>query len=715
MASRTKPCSADGNGILHILGSKYTIMVRSSFILAILVAFHFSATAQSFNISSSFPTDICFGSVTLQVDNPVAGYQYNWYVGSYHCDNATSVGASFPYAYGTSIQAYASGEFYCYGVPPGGGPWEISNNFINIRVLPGSVGSMLMPPPYSSSPVTCLSSVPLCIPTAFWQNFTTTIKWYRNNAIITGASSANYTATQSGWYKYSITSPCMTDYSDSVQVLIPSTLSTFSLSQPSPLCNFTNVTFTANNPVAGATYTWQVSQAGGTYLNVGTGSSFNYTVPSTTYINVRMVQVDNGCSRTTTAQTFQVTTLVASVTPSGTVSICSGSVALNATTNGTGIQWTKNGVDIPGATSSTYNVAATDPGVYAFRATGACNGYRTSNQVTVNQTSPSTPLVTATGPTTFCAGGSVTFNVAPTSGALFQWYKNSIAIQGATSSSLPVSASGSYYVQQTLSGGCVSNSNPVQVTINPLPSASIVANGATTFCAGGSVQLNANSGTGLSYQWKKNGINITGAVSNSYSATSTSTYKCMVTDLNGCSRASNSISVTVNPLPTATITALSNTQICQGDSVGLSASTNTGNIYQWKKYANIISGAILPVYYASTTGNFKCVVTNTFGCSRTSNIIGVNIVCREGLPIDEQDFSILYDEGSWIVNLQGSNEMESGCLMVFDLQGRKVSEFKIDMLHTRVQMETEIGTGLYVVQLLMGNQSLNKKIWIEKM
>jgi hypothetical protein len=48
--------------------------------------------------------------------------------------------------------------------------------------------------------------------------------------------------------------------------------------------------------------------------------------------------------------------------------------------------------------------------------------------------------------------------------------------------------------------------------------ATITPGGPLTFCSGGSVVLTANSGTGLTYQWKNNGSNISGATSVSYTA-----------------------------------------------------------------------------------------------------------------------------------------------------------------------------------------------------
>jgi oligosaccharide reducing-end xylanase len=47
--------------------------------------------------------------------------------------------------------------------------------------------------------------------------------------------------------------------------------------------------------------------------------------------------------------------------------------------------------------------------------------------------------------------------------------------------------------------------------VNAAPNASITPAGPTTFCSGGSVTLNANTGSGLSYQWLLNGNNISAA------------------------------------------------------------------------------------------------------------------------------------------------------------------------------------------------------------
>ena len=129
------------------------------------------------------------------------------------------------------------------------------------------------------------------------------------------------------------------------------------------------------------------------------------------------------------------------------------------------------------------------------------------------------------------------------------------------------------------------------LTVNALPTATITPATTTTFCQGGSVVLNANTGAGLTYQWRLNGTNITGATSSSYTANASGSYTVVVTNTSTCSATSTATVVTVNTLPTATITPATATTFCQGGSVVLNANTGSGLTYQWYNNATIISGA----------------------------------------------------------------------------------------------------------------------------
>ncbi|MBL0072245.1 MAG: hypothetical protein IPP34_10775 [Bacteroidetes bacterium] len=80
-------------------------------------------------------------------------------------------------------------------------------------------------------------------------------------------------------------------------------------------------------------------------------------------------------------------------------------------------------------------------------------------------------------------------------------YSNNIA--GANGHNYTATTAGKFKCEVTSPAGCSKSSSVIEVVVNPLPTATITAGGPTTFCAGGSVALNANTGTGLTYQWKK--------------------------------------------------------------------------------------------------------------------------------------------------------------------------------------------------------------------
>ena len=171
-------------------------------------------------------------------------------------------------------------------------------------------------------------------------------------------------------------------------------------------------------------------------------------------------------------------------------------------------------------TSSSINVSTT--GSYTVQVTNA-NGCQSAASVPIMVTEnvlPATPVITPGGPTTFCAGSSVTITSSPE--AMYLWST------GETNPGINVSTTGSYTVQVTDINGCQSaTSLPLIVTENALPAAPvIIAGGPTTFCEGGSVTL--SSSPGASYLWSSGSTNSNITVSTSGS------YTVQVTDANGC-------------------------------------------------------------------------------------------------------------------------------------------------------------------------------------
>ena len=153
-----------------------------------------------------------------------------------------------------------------------------------------------------------------------------------------------------------------------------------------------------------------------------------------------------------------------SITPGGPISFCQGgSVLLTATYSGASVQWKKNGTNIPGATSATYNV--TTKGNYSCVTTSAC-GTAESTPIFVNVIKNPNASISAGGPTTFCAGGSVVLTEIAVAGCTYQWYKGASPIAGATSLTYTATTSGNYKCRVTKAvTGCYKNSNAIAVSV----------------------------------------------------------------------------------------------------------------------------------------------------------------------------------------------------------------------------------------------------------
>ncbi len=167
---------------------------------------------------------------------------------------------------------------------------------------------------------------------------------------------------------------------------------------------------------------------------------------------------------------------------------------------------------------------------------------------------PPTPTITPDGPTTFCAGGSVSLLSSNASGN--QWLLDGSPINGATNQSFSATTGGDYTLTFTAPSGCSSAvSAPVTVTVNPIPATpTITPSGPTTIYAGGSVTLTSSAASGN--QWFLDGNPIGGATGAQFVATASGDYTVEVTSIGCSSSKSAPTTVTVLTIPDL---AISNT------------------------------------------------------------------------------------------------------------------------------------------------------------
>jgi hypothetical protein len=213
-----------------------------------------------------------------------------------------------------------------------------------------------------------------------------------------------------------------------------------------------------------------------------------------------------------------------------------------------------------------------------------------------------------TGTTTICSSSTTQLNDVTPGGV---WSSSDNAVASVDASGLVTgTGSGTVTISYTVTNvNNVSTAVTSIVTVNPLPAATITADGPTSFCIGGQVILTASPGN--SYLWSNH------ETTQSITVNAGGSYHVTVTNANNCSATSAATSVTVNPLPTATITAGGATTFCSGDSVLLTASAGTS--YLWN------NGASTPSIRAKGSGNYSVTVTNASNCSTTSAAVSVTV------------------------------------------------------------------------------------------
>jgi hypothetical protein len=265
------------------------------------------------------------------------------------------------------------------------------------------------------------------------------------------------------------------------------------------------------------------------------------------------------------------------------------------------------------------------------------------------------------------------------------------------------------------SPGCGISDTVQSITVNPLPSAIISTNGSTTFCSGDSVILNAPYHLNRIYQWKKGGIDISGANSSNYTASLGGIYKVTVTNTTtGCSKTTISgTSITVTPLPNAIITPQGQTTFCAGNNVVLKANSGSGLTYKWKKDGTFISGANSITYTAFVAGTYKVQTTNSNGCKKLSSGVDVAVPCRlEGnLNETNSDLSIFPNPTSGKFTIQSNSEKISQ-ITITNLSGQTI--FKKDFqnnFNSQIEIDlTSQSKGIYLVQSITDKEVYNQKI-----
>lgn len=390
----------------------------------------------------------------------------------------------------------------------------------------------------------------------------------------------------------------------------------------------------------------QTGTTGGTYtsttgltINASTGAITPSTSTAGTYTVTYTLPAAGGCPAVTATASVTITTA-----PSATISyaspFCKSVTAAQAVTHtgttggtysaspaGLTINSTTGAITPSSSTAGTYTVT------YTIAAAGGCPVYTTTASVTINPV----PVATISyAGTPFCGNISAAQNVTQT-GTAGGTYTSAtgLSIDASTGAITPsTSTPGTYTVTYTIaaSGGCAAVTATASVTINPAPAATISYAG-SPFCSSVSTAQSVTlTGTGGGIFSSTPGLTISavnGAITPSASIPGTYTVTYTIAAANGCPATTATASVTVNPIPSATI-SYSGSPFCGSltTAQNVTQTGTTGGTYTASPAGlsiNASTGAFTPS--ASTPGTYTVTYTVSAGsgCPAVTTTASVTI------------------------------------------------------------------------------------------
>jgi uncharacterized delta-60 repeat protein len=242
----------------------------------------------------------------------------------------------------------------------------------------------------------------------------------------------------------------------------------------------------------------------------------------------------------------------------------------------------------------------------------------------------------------------------------------------------------------------------------------IIPSGSLEFCQGGSVDITVYPAAS-SYQWFRNGIVIPGATVQTYSAQSTGSFSCTVSDQCG-EKPVTAVSVVENKKPKAVVSPSGTVSICAGQKVKLQANTGTGLSYQWNKNGIEIPGATNSSIKVSEAAHYHVVTANQFGCTKSSAETNVIITCRNA--VDSETAIILFpNPARQTVSISCTSDIEWNRIEIFSMDGELIRQQELAASPAASSYLIDTGnlpSGCYLIQVHTRDQSFRELLMVFK-
>jgi hypothetical protein len=376
-------------------------------------------------------------------------------------------------------------------------------------------------------------------------------------------------------------------------------------------------------------YAWAVS-AGGVITGGGTASN-NFVLVTWTSAGPQTVSVSYvNQNETTTPVTDYSVTVVPQPVPiiTGPVSICANSTGHIYTTEAgmSEYAWavssggTITAGNTPGSPTITVSWAAAGSRTVSVSYTDV-DGCTAASPTILNVTVNPLPAAIAGNARGICLNTSTTIGAAAVAGSTYSWYSNPAGFTSTLANpTVTPLVNTTYTVTETVTSTGCENRHSVLVKVNPIPAA--IAGDSRTICKNSSTTLGAPGVAGSIYSWSSVPAGFTSPLPNpTVTPATTTTYTVMQTAIStGCSN-SNSVVITVNPVPVPTLSGP--TPVCNKSTGNTYTTEASMSNYLWiiPSGAVVTGGGTTSDNYVTITWNstgtrtIKVNYTNAFGCS----------------------------------------------------------------------------------------------------
>jgi hypothetical protein len=265
-----------------------------------------------------------------------------------------------------------------------------------------------------------------------------------------------------------------------------------------------------------------------------------------------------------------------------------------------------------------------------------------------------------------------------------------------TTSTILVSIAGNYTVTQTVSG-CESPASTLSASPLAVPAVPVVtANGVTTFCAGGSVDLTSSNATNNLWSTTETTQTISATVSGSYDVT--------FTDGNGCTSTSTPLVVTVNALPAVSVGPYAD--LCNTDPFfTMNGGSPSGGTYTG---AGMIGGIFDPATAGAGTHTITYQFTDGNGCADSAS---TTITIQDCIGLDEFndiDLTIYPNPASDFLTLE-TNGVIIEVVNIYDAAGRLVQSITSNTATLQLEISS-MSTGMYTVEVIANGSVYRDKV-----